>query len=317
MTTILILAGLAGLFLGGEALVRGAVVLARRFGIPPMVIGLTLVGFGTSTPELVTSLEAALGGSPGIAVGNVVGSNIANILLILGLAALIRPIAVAPAGFRRDGAVLVAASLIALAPVLSGALGRGGGAALVALLLVYLTGTLLAERRRNGPAAEVYEAEAGAMGPDGTPAGRAWLYVAAGLAGVILGAKALIAGAVTLATALGVSETAIGLTLVAVGTSLPELATSAVAARRGQSAIAFGNVVGSNIFNILGILGATAIAAPLAIPPEIARSDIWVMLGATAVLVWAAVSGWRVTRAEGAAMLALYAGYAWIVLRPA
>ena len=310
MTFLLIAGGLVGLVAGGELLVRGAVSIAERLGVSPLMIGLTLVGFGTSTPELVTSIQAALAGSPGIAVGNVVGSNIANILLILGIAALLRPVATTAAAFRRDGTVLVLASLLGLWIVLAGSIGRGAGAAFVVLLLAYIVVTYLLERNDASPSAQLHKAEAELIPvpPSGsTPVALATLV--GGLVLTVLGARLLVDGAVDLARDLGVSETVIGLTIVAVGTSMPELVTSVMAARRGQSDVAFGNIVGSNIYNILGILGVTALVTPLAVPPEIARFDIWVMLAATAALVAAAVTGWRINRTEGALLLAAYCGY--------
>ena len=306
MTLLLIGGGFVALLLGGEAFVRGAVALATRLGLPPLVIGLTLVGFGTSLPELLTSLQAAWDGAPGIAVGNVVGSNTANVLLILGAAAVMSPIVVDARTFRRDGAVLMIASLATVAIVLSGEIGRAAGAVFVAALLGYVAVALVSGRREG--AGETVDAARMGLAP-------ALGWTAAGLAGALLGARWLVAGAVDLAASLGVGEAVIGVTVVAVGTSLPELVTSVVAARRGESAVAFGNVVGSNVFNLLGILGITALTVPLRIPDEIAAFDIWVMLGAAAILVAAAVSGWRITRAEGAAMLALYAGYlVWLAV---
>ncbi len=307
MDILLIVAGFGLLLLGGEMLVGAAVGLARRLDVPPMVIGLTLVGFGTSAPELVTSLQAALAGSPGIALGNVVGSNIANILLILGIAALLRPIAVQAKTFRRDGSALVAATAACIALALAGVIGRGAGIFLLAGLAGYLVVTL--RIGRSGPAADVYAAEA-----EFAPAGRrpAWqqvLVFTAGLAATILGARFLVLGATELARDLGVSEAVIGLTVVAIGTSLPELVTSIAAARKGESEVAFGNVIGSNIFNVLGILGTTALVTPLAVPQRLVAVDLWVMAGATLALVAVAVTGWRIGRREGAAFLVLYAVY--------
>jgi len=307
---LFLIAGLAGLVLGGEMLVRGAVGIARRAGLSPMVIGLTLVGFGTSTPELVTSVQAAFAGSPGIAVGNVVGSNIANILLILGTAAVMAPMVIAPAGLRRDGTVLVAVSLLALAVILVGSIGRGAGAAFLVLLVTYVATTLVLERRRKTPAADVYAAEAAIVAPPVTqPAWRAWLILIAGLALTVGAARLLVAGAISLATGLGVPEAVIGLTVVAVGTSMPELITSVIAARKGESEVAFGNVVGSNIFNVLGILGATTLLHPISVPAQIIQADIWVMLAATAALVLFARTGWRIGRREGGLLVLGYAAY--------
>lgn len=310
----MVIGGFVALLVGGEYLVRGAVAIASRLGMSPMVIGLTLVGFGTSTPELLTSLQAAFAGAPGIAVGNVVGSNIANILLILGVAAAITPITVNPEAFRRDGAVLIAASLAGLAIVLTGSLGRGAGAVLLAGLFAYVTLTILFERRRHSAAAALYEAEAESVEIPGISPLVAAFQFAGGLAVTLLGARLLVSGAVGLATDLGVSDAVIGLTVVAIGTSMPELVTSIVAARRGHGDVAFGNILGSNIFNILGILGTTALVKPLAVPQVIADFDIWVMLAATALLVATAVSGWRINRTEGAILLGCYIAYlAWLV----
>jgi cation:H+ antiporter len=306
---VYILGGFVGLLLGGEMLVRSAVTVAQRFNVSPLVIGLTLVGFGTSTPELVTSVQAALSGSPGIAVGNVVGSNIANILLILGVAALVRPIIVSPGAFRRDGTVLFLATMLCLGVVLMGTIGRPTGFVFVAALLAFLAATLIMERRGASPAADVYEAEAESLHPVGGSTLAAGGLFLAGLVLTILGARFLVDGAIVLAADLGVSEAVVGLTIVAVGTSLPELVTSVIAARKGQSDVAFGNIVGSNIFNILGILGVTALVRPLEAPPEIAHLDIWVMTGATLLMMAVAVTSWRISRGEGAAMLAGYAGY--------
>jgi len=311
----LIIVGLAGLIVGGELLVRGAVSAAKAFKISPMVIGLTLVGFGTSTPELVTSLQAALSGSSGIAIGNVVGSNIGNVLLILGIAALIAPVAVNPAAFKRDGAVMLTATALCVGAVLVGDVGRVAGLLLVLALAAYLTVTLVMERRAKGsPAAAVYEAESDAV-PGRDHSLLVLLALAAGgLVITILGARFLVSGAVSAAQAIGVSETVIGLTIVAVGTSMPELVTAIIAVRKGQSDVALGNVIGSNIFNILGILGITAMVQPLAVPPEIIHLDIWVMTAAAVLLVLFARTGWRITRREGGVMLCLYLGYlGWLL----
>lgn len=318
MAALQIAIGLALLLGGGEALVKGGVATAQRFGIPPLVIGLTLVGFGTSTPELVTSLQAALAGSSGIAIGNVVGSNIANILLILGSAALILPFAVQPAAFRRDGTVLVGVGLLVLAAVLTGTIGRAAGLGLLALLCGYTAYTIWTERR----APDCPSAQVRAAGADGAAPRRPMSLVVAlplalgGIAAVVFGANQLVTGAVTIATAFGVPEAVIGLTLVALGTSLPELATSTVAALRGQNEVAFGNVMGSNIFNGLGILGAAAVAAPLEVPQQIAHFDVWAMLAATLLLVLFAMTGWRVGRREGAALLVAYLAYLAVQFLP-
>lgn len=298
-------AGFLLLFAGGELFVRGSVAIARRTDISPLLIGLTLVGFGTSLPELFTSVQAALLGSPGIAIGNVVGSNTANVLLVLGLAVLIHPMRIGPRAFLRDGTVVFLVALIAVAVVLFGRLDRMVGAGLLVLLLAYIG---LVFRQDRGARTVVPERGA-APGPELHPA-LAALFAGGGLAVTVLGASLLVAGSIALARLAGLSETVIGLTIVAIGTSLPEIVTALVAAYRRETQLAFGNVIGSNIFNVLGILGATALVQPISVPREIAYFDIWVMLAATAMLVRFSMSGWRLTRYEGAFLLLAYAVYA-------
>ncbi|QYX55487.1 calcium/sodium antiporter [Roseovarius sp. SCSIO 43702] len=304
MTTdiLLVISGLVGLVLGGELLVRGAVGVAQRLGLSQMVIGVTLVGFGTSAPELAASLSAALSGSPGIALGNVVGSNIGNILLILGAAALLRPVVLPAVGLGRDGGVMLASALALAAVVLVGAdMGRLVGAGFVIWLAAYLTVTL---RSGSGPVTEV----------EAVPAAPGAVWSGLGLAGIGLvalvgGANLLVTGASGIARAAGLSDAVIGLTVVAIGTSLPELVTALVAARKGHGDVALGNVLGSNIFNILGILGVTALVQPMQVPQQIAGFDIWVMLAVTIFLLAFARAAGGIGRAGGAIMVALYAGY--------
>lgn len=309
MELIYLIGGFAGLIAGGDLLVRGAVTVARRINVSPMIIGLTLVGFGTSTPELVTSVQAALAGAPGIAVGNVVGSNIANILLILGVAALVSPMLVSSQAFKRDGWVLVYATTLCVAIVLIGSLERMMGLFFLASLLLYLGLTIRYERRNRSSAAEVYEAEAEivASRPSGMPLGLCLFAV--GLVLTVVGAKLLVTGAISLALTFGISETIIGLTIVAMGTSMPELVTAIMASLRGQNDVAFGNVLGSNIFNILGIFGATALVQPLQVPDSIAQLDIWVMVAATALMFVFAMTGWRISRREGGVLATGYFCY--------
>ena len=309
MSYIEILLGLLLLFVGGDALVRGAVAVARRLAVSPLLIGLTLVGFGTSTPELVTSLQAAFIGSPGIAVGNVVGSNIANILLILGLAAVICPLTTSRDAFVRDGAVMVAAAVACLVMVMIGALSRPAGIVLTALLIAYVGYTYRRERMVRDASAALHTAEATAAGRLPPRTWLAVLFVIGGLALTVLGARYLVSGAVELGRLAGLSETVLGLTIVAVGTSLPELVTSLVAAARRQTDVALGNIIGSNIYNVLGILGITAVVRPIPVPPEIAQSDIWVMLAATLAMIALVATGWRLSRGEGAIFLTGYTAY--------
>lgn len=308
-TLMLGLAGLALLGLGGDTLVRGAVGLAAALGISPLFTGLVLVGFGTSVPELATSLHAALHGSPGIAVGNVLGSNIVNILLILGLTAVITPIPADPASFRRDAPMLAVATLFCVAVVETDALNRLAGALFLVLLAGYLLRTYRIERAAQDPSAVMHANEGRLIR---RPSQRPWLSAFLGLAGlasILVGADLLVTASIGIASALGISDELIGLTVVAVGTSLPELATALMAAIRRETDIAFGNVLGSNIFNILGILGTTAVVRPLHVPEPVIDIDAWVLLGVTGLLLYYAMTQARVSRGEGAVFLLLYAAY--------
>ena len=299
MSIAMMLVGLAALLLGGGALVSGAVALALRWGLPPLVVGVTLVGMGTSLPELLTSLRAAQAGAPDLALGNVVGSNTANVLLILGLTALLAPVAFPRATWRREGlAVLGVSVATALWVAVAGGLGRTGGA-------VFLAGfaAMIAWQLRGG--GDVDEEVSGDM-----TAPRAWLALALGFAGVLLGAELLVRGAIGVARSFGVSEAVIGLTVVAIGTSLPELATSAMAAWKGRSDVALGNILGSNLFNLLGILGVTALVSPLSAAPRFAMIDLPVMVAAMVLLLALGLSG-RLGRGAGGALTVAYLAYLW------
>lgn len=314
-----ILFGLILLAGGGDLLVRGAVQIAERLGMSPMLIGITLVGFGTSTPELVTSVQASLSGAPNIAIGNIVGSNIANILVVIGATALLQPIRIEPGALRRDATVLMASAIIfallsALLP-----LDRIIGAVFVLCLVGYIIYCIRDERaagsEQQGALASMSEGrtmlEPGLIPqPSKLPSPvLSVVFVLAGLAGLILGGNLLVSGSVSLAEMLGVPDTIIGLTIVAIGTSAPEIATSLVAAFRKQTEVAFGNVVGSNIYNLLFIGGATAIATPVVVPQQIVTFDNPVMIAATAALVVFAWSGLRIGRREGGILLAGYGAY--------
>ncbi|MEL7429733.1 MAG: calcium/sodium antiporter [Pseudomonadota bacterium] len=306
---ILVVVGLFALVVGGDLVVRGAVSVARKLNVSPMVIGMTLVGFGTSLPELVTSLQAAFAGSPGIAVGNVVGSNIANILLILGLSALIAPILINPSAFRRDSAMLVGVTAVSIAVLVHGDVSRLAALLLLACFAAYIFIVVRVEGSTPTDANAVYEGEAGLVDTPTLSGFRSMLDLVGGFAILVAGAHSLITGAVSIATDFQVPDAIIGLTIVAIGTSLPELVTSAVAARRGQGDIAFGNIIGSNIFNLLAILGTTAAVFPFTAPAEIAAFDVWVMGAVTLLLLVFARTGWRIGRREGGFLLALYIGY--------
>lgn len=305
---LLVTLGIAGLTVGGEALIRGALSAAGRLGVSPLLAGLLIVGFGTSSPELVVSVDAALNRQPDIAVGNVVGSNIGNILLILGVSAAITPMAVKPVALGRDGMCMVAATVAFVVLAFGGGFGRPAGVLLLAGLAGYLTWAWISERR-GAPAGEVHVAEAGELTalPGRWPA--ILLALAGGLALLIIGARILLIGAVSLAEDLGVSQALIGLTLVAVGTSLPELAVSVLAAIRRHADVAVGNILGSNIFNLAGILGISALLQPLPLAPRIAHYDQWVMLAAALVLIVFLYTGRRLGRGEGWILLLGYGAY--------
>lgn len=294
---------------GGELLVRGAVSSAKALGVSPLLIGLTLVGFGTSTPELVTSVTAAMNGSPGIAVGNVVGSNIANILLILGLSACIFPLVINPKGFRRDASMLVFSAVACMVVVLYGRIGPVIGIAFIAALVAYIVYVYTQEKSVPDEAALVAEhrSDDAPKGPRNIPLAIA--MAVGGIAITIFGAGFLVDGSIALAKGMGISDTIIGLTIVAVGTSMPEFVTSVMAALRKHADVAYGNIIGSNIFNVLFILGVTALVQPIDIPAQIAQLDIWVMLAATALLVVFARTGIKLQRWEGVVFIAAYVAY--------
>lgn len=322
-----LLGGLVLLVLGGELLVRGAVQVATRFGVSPLVIGLTLVGFGTSTPELVTSVQAALSGSPGIAYGNIVGSNIANILLILGLAAMLTPILVSSNALKRDSTIMVLVAVIFAAVAALAPMGMIAGLVFVAALAGYVFAAFrqeraLASEAKNDAHGAAFDKSLAIQEVDpglkssadiGRSAAVSILIALAGLALVVLGGNFLVTGAVALARSFNISETVIGLTIVAVGTSMPELVTSVMAAIRKQTEVAFGNIVGSNIYNILGIGGFTALISPTIVPAEIVRFDNIVMIAASLLLVVFAYTGKRITRIEGAILVAGYVGYVTLI----
>jgi cation:H+ antiporter len=297
--------GLAALALGADVLVRGAVALARLLNVPPLIVGLTIVSFGTSAPELVVSLQAALKGAGGIAIGNVVGSNIANILLVLGLPSVIRATTCEVRGCRRNMLFMLAVTLVFIWTAWDGLLSRLDGGLLLALFALFVAvqaaGTLRA--RRDGPAPEPKET--------GRPPMAAWpaaLMTVGGLLSLPFAADAAVDGALGLADRLGVSETAVGVTIVALGTSLPELAATTAAAIRGHSAVAVGNVLGSNIFNIVAILGITASIVAVRVPMEFFHLGMWAMLASALLVVPFVLMSWPIGRLAGALMAAAYLG---------
>ncbi|NYJ35849.1 cation:H+ antiporter [Nocardiopsis aegyptia] len=326
MVVLALLAGLALLVVGGESLVRGAGSLARKLGMSSLVVGLTVVSFTTSAPELAVSTDAALSGYPGLAVGNVVGSNIANILLVLGASALFVPLAVNSQVVRADIPVMAGLSVLVLLMALDGSLGRFEGAVLLAALVAYVTVTVLVSRRRaaGGPASQTdadgtgpdADADSGTDGPGRAAARPRPLLmdvalVVLGAALLVVGARLLVYGASAIASALGVSDLLVGLTVVAVGTSLPELVTSVVAVMRGERDMAVGNIVGSNVFNIGAVLGLTAIISPegIAVAPAALRFDLPIMVAVSLVLLPIALTRLDVARWEGALLVGFYAAY--------
>ncbi len=309
MTYVLIAAGFALLLIGGEAVVRGSVSLAHRLGVSPLIVGLTIVGFGTSLPEMVVSVNAALVDAPGLAIGNVIGSNIANILLILGIAAMIMPVAVHPRAVTRDMACMSGATVIFVGVGMTGWLLWWQGALMLAVLTAYIGFTIWHDSKTNDAVAELHKEEAEEISEVPLRTLNVALIVVAGLFAVVVGAEWLVTGATTLARDFGVPEEVIGLTLVALGTSLPELATSIVAACRGHSDVCVGNIIGSNMFNLFGIAGLTSLFAPLPFSEKIISFDLWAMLGATAIMIPFMITGLRVGRFEGLILLLAYGGY--------
>lgn len=309
MNFVFLVIGVALLSVGGEALIRGSLAAARRLGISPLLSGLIIVGFGTSMPELVVSVKAAINSQPDIAIGNVVGSNIGNILLILGVCALITPLAVKPLVLRRDAITVVAVSILFIVLVGGSALERGDAVILLIALVAYLVWAYWSERYHAAPSAELHKAEAEEIST--VPKSTLWtiITIITGLLLLIGGSQVLLTGAVGIAEYFGVSEAVIGLTLVAVGTSLPELSISVIAALRRHADVAVGNVLGSNIFNLLGILGISAFLQPLPVHVRVLQFDQWVMLGTSLLLLLFLYTGLRLSRLEGAILLFGYVAY--------
>lgn len=315
--SLFLLLGLVLLIAGGDLLVRGAVRIAERLRLSPMLIGLTVVGMGTSMPELAASVKASFAGSPGIALGNIVGSNIANTLLILGTAALITPIAVQSRALWRDGGVGAMAVLALLGAGATVGLSREAGIAFLIAMAGYVYYAFRQERV-GAPHSAAYDRAVAmenidpALVPQAQPGGKlsvAVLLFLAGLALIVGGGTLLVDAAIAIAELLGVNDEIIGLTIVAVGTSFPELVTSAVAAYRKQGDIALGNVLGSNIYNILFIGGVTGAVAPTDVPAGIMAFDLWFLLAVSLIVMLFALSGGRLSRKEGIALIAAYVAY--------
>jgi cation:H+ antiporter len=305
-----LIAGLVLLFIGAEGLIRGSSNLAIKIGITPLVVGLTVVAFGTSTPELVVSLKAALLGNSSISLGNVVGSNIANIALILGVASLIRPLDVHAKVIMREIPIMIGISVLLLLLLIDGELGFIDGLIFVVGLIVYLVVNVLIARKEKNPEIDTEFSE-GLKSKLGIPV--SIILMIAGLGLLILGADLFVQSAVAIAKIFNVSDAIIGLTIVAIGTSLPELITSIVAAYKNEADIAIGNVVGSNVFNILGILGITALIIPIS-SVGISYVDLGVMLVTAIILFPLSRSGFSISRVEGIFLLAGYAGYIYYLI---
>ena len=316
-TVLLFVAGLAGLVLGATALVRGASQLALRLGLSPLVVGLTVVAFGTSAPEMAVSTGAVLAGRTGMAVGNVVGSNTFNVLFILGLAAIIAPLAVHRQVIRQEAPIMIGGAVLLLG--LDGEIALFDSALLLGLLVAYTVFLVRQSRAALDEAGDdVQPAPPGAWEAR-LPVQLALIVV--GLALLVAGSDAMVSAAVVFARALGMSETVIGLTIVAAGTSLPEVAASVTASLKGQRDIAVGNVVGSCVFNVFGVVGLAGLVASLGtagalpVPPDLLRFDLWVMLAALVACLPVFLTGREIARWEGALFLAYYAAYtAYLVL---
>jgi cation:H+ antiporter len=314
---MMLLVGLVLLIAGAELLVRCSVIVALRLGIPPLVVGLTIVSLGTSAPEIVASVAAALRGSTGIAIGNIVGSNLTNSLLVAGAAALLAPVLVSRASIARDGAVAMVGGalfwLLCAMQMLSVVTGTG----LLLLLAGYILFSYFSEKRSTvTPGGDAGgEVDDVVAKPGRLPLPLAVLGAIAGAALLAFGGSLLVDAAISLAEQLGVSDAVIGLTVIAVGTSLPELATSMIAAARGRSEIAFGNVIGSNIFNVLGIGGLTAIISQGEVPGRLIAVDFPIMMAAMGLLLLAAITGHRINRLEGGILVVafvIYVAFSWI-----
>lgn len=310
--------GLVLLATGAEALVRGATGLALRLGISALTIGLTVVAIGTGSPELVLSIQAALAGNSDIALGNVVGSNISNTALVLGVAALVRPMAVRSQLVRREMPLMIGVTVLLMLMLIDGSLGRIDGLVLVVGGMIYLVGTyVVAQKGDTKEAVEEFEEAVEEICEDQEKSPRrGWLdglLLAVGLGALLAGASLLLKGAVFVAAEVGLSEVVIGLTVIALGTSLPELAASVAAARRGEADVAFGNVIGSNIFNILLVLGISAMIQPFQ-ATGLRPLDLATLLGSAVLLLVLMWRGWVLSRTEGALLLVGYAAYIYSLL---
>jgi cation:H+ antiporter len=314
---LMFVGGLVCLVIGAESLVRGASKLALSLGISPLVVGLTVVAFGTSAPEIAVSVGAALDGRTDIAVGNVVGSNIFNVLFILGLSALITPLIVNAQIIRQEVPIMIGASLLLVAFSLDGNIGLIDAGVLIGLLVAYTVFLVVQSRRETQATRDEYAQEVDRRSGWDSKLPMQLLLIAIGLGLLVLGSEWLVTAAVAFAKALGVSDLVIGLTIVAAGTSMPEVATSIMAAIRKERDIAIGNVIGSNTFNILGCVGITGLVAGggLPIPPSLLNFDLWVMLAVAFACLPVFMTGREIARWEGVVFLLYYVAYtAYLIL---
>ncbi|MCV3270749.1 calcium/sodium antiporter [Roseobacter sinensis] len=305
--------GLVLLLLAGDALVKGAVNMSLRLGVPALIVSLTIVAFGTSAPELLISVQAILDDAPGLALGNVVGSNTANILLVLGVPALLATMHTAECNTRKTYNLMLAASVLFIALAFRGVFDWVAGSVLLAGLALMLLDAFRDAHRHRQACKSAPEEEPEGADPD-LPWWRILLLLLLGLAGLPLGANLLVENATIIAKTYGVSDTVIGLTLVAIGTSLPELATTVMAALRRQADVALGNVIGSNMFNLLAIIGIASFVGPIPVDREFLTFDLWVMLGASVLLLPFVYLSWNITRVWGVILSGLYLAYLAIVL---
>jgi len=308
LSVAMLVGGIGVLYFGAEWLVRGSARLAAAFGISPIVVGLTVVSLGTSAPELVVCVVAALEGRPGLATGNVLGSNLANIGLILGVTALITPLNVQPRVVWRELPIMLAITVGLYALVWDLHLGRLDGVILICVLVAYLASAFRSSGGQTSELLDEYEEILGEQATKESTKGKDTLLVVAGCLGLVIGGYAIVEGAVAVGTALGISEVVIGLTVVAIGTSLPELATSVVAALRQEADIAVGNVIGSNIFNLAGILGVTAVVSPIPIARSVLGNEMVAVALMSFVLFPLVRWDWRLQRWEGGFLIASYVG---------
>lgn len=304
--------GLVILLLAGDALVKGAVNLSLRLGVPAMIVSLTIVAFGTSAPELLIAIEAVLDDAPGIALGNVVGSNTANILLVLGVPALLATMHTSECDTRKNFSVMIAATVLFIALAFRGVFDWMAGLVLLGGL-AYVLGSAFLEARKHRKACADDEEEPEGADPD-MPKWQIAMFLVLGLIGLPLGASLLVENASIIARAYGISDTVIGLTLVAIGTSLPELATTVMAALRRQADVALGNVIGSNMFNLLAIVGIASLVGPISVDPAFLRFDLWVMLAASLLLIPFVYMRRDITRIAGIGLTVMYVLYLVVVL---